>query len=258
MRLLSLACMLALLGLAGCRTLPPPPPTPRVSSAAELLYLLKARQAGLQSFQAKGRLTLLAPRRNYSGTGLIKGSLPSTLRVDVLDFLGRSLLNFASDGQKVEVLFPREAKLFYGAATPRNMAAFVPPGVSLPQAIKVLTADLPLSAEAPAEWRHESEGGSYLMVWRNPDGTDRERLWVDERSLYPVKEQWYGRDGKLRFTAELSDFVADRPRRIIFKTTAPETELRLAFSEVQLNPDLSPADLRVPEIKGVEKIPFKP
>jgi hypothetical protein len=258
MRLLGLACTLAFLAAAGCRTLPPPPPLPGVASAGELLYLLKARQAGLQSFQAKGRLTLIAPGRSYSGTGRLKGSLPSSLRVDVLDLFGRSLLTFASDGRQVEVLFPREGKMFYGPATPGNLAAFVPPGVTLPQALKVLTADLPLSAGEPAEWRMDAEHNAYLMVWMNSDGGLRERLWVDAQSLYAVKEEWYGANGKPAFTAELSDFAKDRPQQIKFKTTAPETELRLAFQDMELNPTFNPGDLKVPELPGVEKIPFKP
>lgn len=258
MRLLSLTCSLALLAVAGCRTLPPPAPVHGVASAGELLYLLKARQAGLQSFQAKGRLTLIAPGRSYSGTGRLKGSLPSSLRVDVLDLFGRSLLNFASDGRQVEVLFPRESKMFYGPATPGNLAAFVPPGVTVPQALKVLTADLPLSAGEPAEWRRDGERNSYLMVWMNPDGSLRERLWVDAQNLYPVKEEWYGDHGKPAFTAELSEFAKDRPQQIKLKTTVPETELRLTFQDLELNPPLSPGDLKVPELPGVEKIPFKP
>ncbi len=257
MRFLYLACILAILAGAGCRTIPPPPPVPRMASATELLYLLKARQTGLRSFQAKGRLTLLAPDRSYSGTGRLKGRLPSALRVDILDFFGRSLLNFASDGQQVEVLFPRENKLFYGPATPGNLAAFVPPGVTVPQALKILTADLPLSAGEPS-WSFDSEQDSYLLVWRNPDGSLRERLWVDGKSLYPVKEEWYGDNGKLSFVAELRDFAGDRPQQIKFKTTAPETELRLAFQDFQLNPSLDPADLQVPQMPGVEKIPFRP
>jgi outer membrane lipoprotein-sorting protein len=258
MRLFCLACLLVALAAAGCRTIPPPPPVPRIASASELLYLLKARQAGVESFQAKGRLTLLAPGRSYSGTGRLKGRLPSALRVDVLDFFGRSLLNFASDGRQVEVLFPRENKLFYGPATPGNLAAFVPPGVTVSQALKVLTADLPLSAGEPAEMRRESEPEVYLLIWRNTNGSLKERLWVDGQSLYPVKEEWYGDDGRLSFTAELSDFASDRPQHIKLKTTTPETELRFAFQDMQLNPSLDPADLHVPQMPGVEKIPFRP
>ncbi len=258
MRLLSLACTVVLLAAFGCRTLPPPPPAPGVASARELLYLLKARQAGLQSFQAKGRLTLIAPGRSYSGTGRLKGSLPSSLRVDVLDLFGRSLLSFASDGRQVEVLFPREGKMFYGPATPGNLAAFVPPGVTVPQALKVLTADLPLSAGEPSQWLRDTEHNAYLMVWTNPDGSLRERLWVDAQSLYPVKEEWCGDHGKAVFTAELSDFAKDRPQQIKLKTTTPATELRLAFQDLEINPPLKPGDLKVPELPGVEKIPFKP
>jgi hypothetical protein len=261
MRLLSLAGPLLILlavTATGCRTVPPPPPPVPVASANELISLLKARQVGLQSFQARGRLTLLTPEQRYSGSGRLKGILPSTLRVDVLDFFGRSLINFASDGQQVEVLFPREGKLLHGPATPQNLGAFLPPGVTLPHALKVITGDLPLSPGAPAEWRYEPRQNAYFLEWRNPDGSPRERLWVDGSSLYPVKEEWYGGDGRLTFSAELGDFVRDRPQQITFKTVEPETELRLALHDVQLNPPLSPAELKIAPVQGVEKIPFRP
>ncbi len=258
MRLFSLTCLLGVLAMAGCRTVPPPPPVPRLASAKEILSILKARQTGLDSFQTKGRLTLLAPGRSYSGTARLKGRLPSTLRVDILDFFGRSLLNFASDGQQVEVLFPREGKLFYGPATPGNLAAFIPPGVTVDQALKVLAGDLPLSAGEPAEWRHDTATEAYLLTWKNPGGSLKERLWVDSQSLYPVKDEWYGSDGRLSFTAELSEFAGDRPQQITFKTTEPVTELRLALQNMQLNPSFNRADLRVPHLPGVVRVPFRP
>jgi outer membrane lipoprotein-sorting protein len=258
MRLLGLTCLLSILAVAGCRTIPPPAPVPRFASSEELLSILKARQTGLESFQANGRLTLIAPGRSYSGTARLKGSLPSTLRVDVLDFFNRSLLNFASDGQQVEVLFPREGKLFYGPATPANLAAFVPPGVTLEQALKVLAGDLPLSAGEPAEYRYDAAAEAYLMTWRNSGGSFQEKLWVDSQSLYPVKDEWYGSDGRLTFTAELSEFVGNRPQQITFKTTEPVTELRLALQNMQLNPSFTQADLRVPHVPGVERVPFRP
>jgi len=257
MRSVAAACLLALLALTGCRTLPPPPP-PRFASAHELLYVLRARQAGVQAFRAKGRLTVLAPGRHYSGTGRLKGRLPSALRVDVLDFFGRSLLNFASDGHQVEVLFPRERKLYFGPATPGNLAAFVPPGMTVSQALRVILGALPLSSGDPTEWRREAASEAYLLIWRNPNGSLRERLWIDAQSLHPVKEEWYGSDGRLVFVAELGDFSGDRPQQLRLTTTAPETELRLALYDFRLNPPLSDADLQVPALPGVQKIPFRP
>ena len=142
-RLVWLALALA---LWGCRSLPPPAPPTAVTSAEELVARLQAGKPRVQSFEAKGRLTLLSPQRNYSGTSLIKGRLPTTVRADVLDPLGRSLLNFYSNGLEVQVLSPKEGKLFKGEATPGNLAAFIPPAVTLPQALRLMTGDLPLSA----------------------------------------------------------------------------------------------------------------
>ncbi|MBI4642186.1 MAG: hypothetical protein HY743_00235, partial [Deltaproteobacteria bacterium] len=61
------------LSLWGCRSLPPPAPPVAVASGDELVARLQAGKPRVQSFEAKGRLTLLSPQRNYSGTSLIKG-----------------------------------------------------------------------------------------------------------------------------------------------------------------------------------------
>lgn len=254
-----LAVVLA--GLAGCRALPPPvPPVPELS-AEQVLSGLQARQPGLTAFAARGRLILISPKQNATGTALIKGKLPETLRVDLKDPLGRSVLNFATDGRVVEILFPQEGKVFRGPATPTNLAAFVPPGVSLPHALRLLVGDLPLSQEPPARLRYEPQEMLYVLEWLNADGALRERLGVSAAGLQPRQEEWYGDDGRLAFRAELEDFgglAPGRPQQIKLVTSEPRVELRLTYKEFTANPPLTPADLTVPRLPGAAVLPLKP
>ncbi|MEJ2070517.1 MAG: hypothetical protein P8X58_08950 [Syntrophobacterales bacterium] len=122
MRLGCALLLVVLAGLAGCKTLPPTPAVPELS-AEQILSRLQARQGALTAFAARGRLTLLSPQQNATGTALIKGKLPETLKVDLKDPLGRADLNFATNGRTVEILFPLENKLLQGPATPANLAA---------------------------------------------------------------------------------------------------------------------------------------
>ena len=156
----------ALLWPAGCRTLPPAPPPVAVISPEELLARLQARQEQIKSFQAKGRITFLSPQQNYSGTALLTGQLPASLKVDVLDFLGRTILSLATDGAEVKVLSPGENKMSQGPATPRNLAAFIPPTVSLPQALRLLVGALPLSQGPPQNFEYEAATSRYRLEWR--------------------------------------------------------------------------------------------
>jgi hypothetical protein len=253
--------MAVLLGLGGCRALPPAPPPPAVASAEELLIRLRSRHRQVNSFEAKGRLTFLSPERNYSGTGLIKGRLPTTLRVDILDFFGRSLLSFATDGQEVQVLAPKEGKLYRGQATPKNLAAFIPPVMSVPQALSLLMGDLPLSPGSPSQWKYEAAKGQYLLEWRQGDGSPRERLWVEAYQLYPVKEEWFGADGQALFTADLADYgqsPASFPGRLTLRTYTPKAELRVHYQEVRLNPGLAAADLVLTTPPTVTVVPLAP
>ncbi len=256
-----LAALAVWLGLAGCRSLPPPAPPLTISTPEKVLSRLRARQEQVQAFQGRGRVTLLSPRQNYSGTGLLKGSLPSTLRVDVLDFLGRSLLSFYSDGQQVQVLSLREGKFYRGPATPANLAAFIPPGVTLSQAVRLLLGDLPLSPGAPSRGQYLPARGQYLFEWQQPDGSPRERLWVEARLLQPVKEEWYDSTGRPAFTAELKDFgrlAPDRPGQLKLFTYHPQAELRLVFKELQVNPKLTAAEMPVPRPPDVTEVLLGP
>jgi len=248
----------AFLWPAGCRTLPPAPPPAAVISTEDLLARLQARQKQVQSFQAKGRITFLSPEQNYSGTALLTGRLPASLKASVLDFLGRTILSFATDGAEVKVLSPGENKLFQGPATPGNLAAFIPPSVSLPQVLRLLVGALPLSPGPPQNFEYETATGRYRLEWRQ-GGALTERLWVAAQGLYPVQEEWFGGAMEPRFIAELANFGAlapDLPEKITLKTSAPKKEMRLVYRDLKLNPPLTPADLTLASPAGVVQVPL--
>ena len=250
--------LLILLILGGCRTLPPTPPPVTGLSSEALLARLRSRRQQVQSFQAKGRLTFLSPQQNYSGTALLTGRLPASLKVDILDFFGRTILVFATDGTEVKILSPHENKLLRGPATPGNLAAFIPPTVSLPQALRLLVGALPFSPGPPDLFDYQSATGRYLLEWRQ-GGALTERLWVDAQGLYPVADEWFGGAPTPRFTAELADFgalVPDLPQKIALKTTTPKMELRLVYGDLKLNPPLTPADLTLTPPPGVAEVPL--
>jgi outer membrane lipoprotein-sorting protein len=250
--------LLALLLSGGCRALPSAPPPVAVVSPEELLSRLRARQQRVQSFEAKGRITFLSPQENYSGTARLAGRLPAGLKVDVLDFLGRTILSFATDGTEVKVLSPHDNKLFRGPATPKNLAAFIPPTVSLPQALRLLVGALPLSPGPPDHFEYQAATGRYLLEWRQGEALV-ERLWVDSQGLAPVAEEWFGGAPEPRFTADLTGFgilVPDLPEKITLKTAAPKMELRLVYRDLKLNPPLTPAELTLKLPRGMVEVPL--
>jgi hypothetical protein len=258
LRIFLCLALAALFCSAGCRTLPPPPPPVVAISPEDLLAALKARQERVQTFQAKGRIIYLSPQRNYSGTASLTGRLPASLKVNVFDPLGRTALSFATDGAEVKVLSPSENKLFQGPATPRNLAAFIPPTVSLPQALRLLVGALPLSTGAPQNFEYEAATGRYRLEWRQGEAL-MERLWVAAQGLYPVQEEWYGGAPEPRFTAELSDFGAlapDLPEKVTLKTTTPTMKMSLVYRDLKLNPPLTPADLTLAPPPGVVQVPL--
>lgn len=239
----ALIALLAGLVLNGCRTLPPAPPSVTVSSAEELLARLDSREKTRTGFQARGRITFLSPERNYSGTVLLKARRPANLRVDILDLLGRRALSFATNGQQVQILSPHDNKFLQGPASPGNLAAFIPPSVTLEQAVRLLLGALPLSQGPPSRFEYQSATGQYYLEW-TMGAALQERLWVAAQGLYPVKEEYFGGAPQPRFTAEWADFgqaAPDFPGKITIKSASPQLELRLSYTELRLNPPLPAA-----------------
>lgn len=262
LKLAGVLLLVLLAGLAGCRAvLKPAPPVPELS-AAQILSRLQVRHNALTTFAARGRLTLISPHQSATGTALLKGKLPETLKVDLKDPLGRSVLDFATDGQVVEILFPRENKLLRGPATPANLAAFIPPGITPPQALRLLVGDLPLSPGPPDRLHFEPGEGMYVLEWLQSDGSPQERLRVAAGNLQPQKEEWFGADGKVAFSAELGDFHPTSPgwpRQLKLVTPSPQpVELRLVYRDFTPNPALAPGDLTVSRPPGVAVQPLKP
>jgi hypothetical protein len=250
-RLIGLA-LLAWLGLAGCRALPPAPPS-AVLPADEVLARLHNRQQALESLQGRGRITFLSPEHNYSGTFLIKARRPESLRVDILDLLGRTLLGFATDGSRVQVLSPHEGKLFTGPATPRNLAVFIPPAVPRSQVVPLLAGALPLSPGPPTRFEYDPASDRYLLEWAQ-GGQLQERLWVAGQGLYPVQEEYFLGQSQPRFTLKLAEFGEagpDLPGQITIQTETPKMELRLAYKELRRNPPLTAADLTLAPPPGI-------
>jgi len=250
--------LLLVLLLGGCQTLPPAPPPTAGLTAKEVLSRLRSRQQQVRSFQAKGRITYLSPKENYSGTALLAGRLPATLKVNILDFLGRTILTFATDGTEVKILSPGESKLFAGPATPGNLAAFIPPTVSLAQTVHLLVGALPFSSGPPDYFTYEAATGRYLLEWRQGSALT-ERLWVAAQGLNPVADEWYGGAALPRFSAELSGYGAvapHLPEKITLKTTTPKKELRLAYSELKVNPVLIPTALTLSAPPGFAVVPL--
>jgi hypothetical protein len=246
------------LALAGCRALPPAPPRAAIISSAELLSRLRHRDQGLTAFQARGRLTFLSPGQNYSGAAVLTGSRPDHLKVVIFDPLGRTALSFASNGSQVQVFSPREGKFFSGAATPRNMAALIPPTVTLSQTLRLLLGALPFSSGPAQTFEYEPASGRYRLEWSS-GGALIERLWVEAVNLNPVLEEWYGGAPEPRFTSELADFgaqVPDVPGKVTLKTK-PKIELRLVYSEMHLNPaGVTPAEFILQPPPGVAVVPL--
>jgi hypothetical protein len=118
---------------------------------------------------------------------------------------------------------------------------------------------VPLSPGHPEVFKYEPGPDQYLLEWRAAAGYKAERLLVAARGLNPGVEDWYGGAPAPRFTATFADFgslAPDLPGKLTIKTAAPQIELRLAYTELLLNPPLQPGDLELTAPAGVSVVPL--
>lgn len=254
----------SLILVAACQRLPIAPPTmrPEIQSAQDLQARLRARARGIHTFKAKGRVTVVSPEKTYSGTALLLGQKPKTLRVEVLNFWGQSALSFFTDGRTMQILDYREGRLRRGPATPQNLALFVPPPVQIGELLQILTGSVPLPREGEARMTFVPEKDQYQLELTAREPETRVAIRVDAQNLRILAATWYEARGRVLYQVRFQDFDDQQrypvPRRIILATGDNRAQLRLHYRELTLNPPLDPETLSLSVPSTVREVPLSP
>ncbi len=244
---------------AACARVPPTPPRerPAVTSAQDLISRLQDRAREVQSFTAKGRVTVLTPERRYNGSALITAVKPATLRVDVLSFFGQPLVTFYTDGQEVRLFAYTEGKVYRGPATSRNLALFIPPQVTVPEVIAFMSGSAPLKAAAEAQLAPEPEGNQYRVELGSPGAADRLTLWVGDQDLELRAVQWQDDRGQVLYRVEFQDFTlrgpTPQPQQVNLTSDAGDRRIRLHFLDFTPNPAQITGLLTLPTGEGLRE-----
>jgi len=254
----TLVWLLLVLGLAvGCARVPPLPTRVAPSSAQELLTRLQARAREVQSFTAKGRVTVLTPERKYNGTALITAVKPGTLRVDVLSFFGQPLVTFYTDGQEVKLFAYTEGKLYRGPATARNLALFIPPQVTVAEVIAFMSGTVPLAAVPGAELTAEPGQDQYQVEMATPPSGERLTLWVGGPDLEIRRALWRDPQGVELFRVEFQDFQRQnggpQPHQVELTSGPGDRKMRVRYQDFTPNPSQLSALMNLPGPEGLRE-----
>jgi hypothetical protein len=234
--------LLALLGLAGCRTLPAAErelsaDDPRVGVRVAALRELAA---GRTALRANARARSEGPDGGGFSSQLLLAQRPASLRVEVIGLLQQRVLVLATDGERYEL---------YRAEGGLREAGPVHPGV-LEE-----VAGLPVTPEAAV--------GLLLAAPRAPDGPPLRASengagelalhWAEETLAFDAE----GRLAALHFRPDGRDVLRARwsdwretprgafPHRLDVELPESEARLALEFRQVELDPVLAPELFRL-------------
>lgn len=238
--------LLAGLALGGCRTILPPTPVgpldPSEARAQGLLRSLAETAETRRALRGTLRLALDGPSGSLRTTQALVAQEPSQLRVEVQGFLSQTVAVLVTDGQRFDLLRTSERIVQRGRVYPGLLFEVARIDLTPDEAVEVLLGAprLPdgLSATAGRELR---DGGAQLDL-ADPTGAVLRTLEWDARGLLRGLVA-RSATGEVLWQAEFEDFRSVQGARFAHRVALhfppSQTEVRLEFDEVELNPDLS-------------------
>lgn len=232
-RLLLVASLTLL--LAGC--VPTPIPPQPILNEQLLLQRLQANANAFSSLRGMTRIRTNDPNGSASARQVLLLAKPSRIRAEVLGPFGQPLLLLTAHDGELSVLLPREQRFLQGAATPQRIARFTRAALTAEQLVRLALYDVPLIAYSDSVLtRHEQ---SYQLLLRGAD-SQRQQLDFDAsgrllkaiylRGLDPLLKVVYD-----RFDGDLQGF----PRQVSVTMPEQAASFSLAYSDVELNPELA-------------------
>jgi outer membrane lipoprotein-sorting protein len=254
-----------LLVLAGCRTaLGPwrdlPPPASILSTAEPVWQQLASRRRSFHNLKGLARVRFSTPTQNLSIEEMVvvlQGF--DAMRLEGIGPLGQPLFLLITNGQRFSLYTPQDARLVSGTASAQNLSRLF--GMALAPATLqyLLLGDVPLATlPGGGELAYLSRSNLYLWEGRPPEQFQDYRIWFEPYRLQPVRvevTQPYG-DPVLRVQYEDFQQFGDvaLPQRITIEQPLADRRVVWHYTDVRLNPGVSPTLFRLHAPVGTERI----
>jgi outer membrane biogenesis lipoprotein LolB len=253
---------LMLLCLAACARLPTAPVGERseMQSPPDLLKQLETRASEIQSFKAKGNVSVVSPQKNYTGNALLTEYKPSRLRVDVLNFWGQPVVAFLVNQQELKLMVYPESKLYRGPANSTNLGRFIPLPVSLNDFMAILTGRIAFENYDKPVLLESKDPAVYYLELTSRQGNDRVKLTIDSQSLNILSAQWKNPQDQELMLAEFGEFITQGtitgPREIKMASGDQTNQVRVRYRELNYNVPSAPEAMELPISGGVQELSF--
>ncbi len=223
--------------------------------AGELLGRLAADRRRIRGLRTLADSEIDGPEGRLRSSEVLLVEPPARLRIEVLSTFGVAWV-LATDGQALDVYSRQEETVYRGAPTRDLADHYLPVPLALADLTELLLGRPPSRAVAavePVSW--EPETGLMRLVLRLQGG-GLQTLWFDgARLLRRAEERGWGDALRYDLRINAHRLVGSLLLPSDLTIRAPSAvQVRLAYANSDVNPDLDPDLFRIPFVVGAREV----
>lgn len=248
----SLLAAVALL-LAGCASLPAPPPEPLTPEVHRLLDALDQRWRQFQDLRTWIEITLRRGERVQRFSGVLLLKAPDSFRLEALSPWGQPLLLLAVNGEQFTLYEVAENQAWVGPASARATERWLGLALEPADLVGILAGHLPPMREVRAGTLRPANGLGVSLELTGAGKT--RRIWLDPESLVIREVEWTEGSAPFRITYE-GGGPAALPARVVLTALDRPLVLSVRYRDPAVGVGL-PAELftlALPEHTKIQRV----
>jgi outer membrane lipoprotein-sorting protein len=262
--------VLAFLLLVGAVSCMPRPPLsePASRSATDtsperILTSFDQRWELAADLRALARVSATSAQGRYSTRQTLLWRRPALLRLDALSLFGQPSMSLVADAAQVLIYYPAEGTFFQGPSSAATLARVIGLPLDVDEVVPLLMGYIrPSPAHQVSALYLQTDDGMHLLRFAGVEGRLIQDAWVDPEQLLPRRVLRYTAQGTTAVDIVYSDFrhltdTFPASHALAIWLPQAETEIRIQFLTVELNPGLSPALFQLSPPAGVRIHPLQ-
>jgi outer membrane lipoprotein-sorting protein len=235
---------------------------PLIQPAADIspegiLALFDQRWQLAASLRAVARVTVTSALGRYSTRQTFLWRRPALLRLDTLSFFGQPVMSLVADAIQASIYYPAEGAFFQGPASAGTVARVVGLPLDAEEIAPLLMGYIrPAPTQQVATVYLQANENMFLLRFLDGAGGLIQDAWVDPDQLLARRVLRYTQRGLAIIDIVYSDVrllteTFPAPHELAIWLPQAETEVRIQFLTVDLNPALSPTVFRLSPPAGM-------
>jgi outer membrane lipoprotein-sorting protein len=265
-RAVSLA-LLVLMSIVACATRPLPHESvsrilPTVSEEA-ILASFDSRWQVIEDLRALARVSIISAQGRYTTRQTFLWSRPALLRLDTVSLFGQPIMTLVADLAQASIYYPQESIFLQGPATAATMSRFIRLPLNAEDVAPLLMGYI---RPSPRQWVSriylQPDAGMYLLRFLGSGEGLIQDAWVDPDQWLPRRVVRYIPLDVPAVDITYGDFrpltaTLPFPHALTIWLPRVETEVRIQFLTVELNPGLSPSLFHLSPPEGARIVPLE-